>query len=248
MSEIPNIYQATTTSARRICPAFAKGCGGALITDGVLRPGPIMLFGNPALWQLMKQARSEGRAWYYCDHAYFHRRKYFRITKNAFQHSGYGWADYPRLLKMGIRIEPWKTGGRHILLCPPDPVYSARQGFDEKLWCAHIMEELRQHTDRPIKVRHRVGCERDVPLRDALRDAWALVTHHSNAAVEALCMGYPVFVTGVCAASRMASGPISKIESPSYGKDRREWAATLAANQWTTAEMANGFAWQRLQA
>jgi hypothetical protein len=202
---------------------------------------------------LLKQAKSEGRVWYYGDHAYFWRRRYFRITRNAFQHTGVDHRfgvrpDMDRLRHLGVRIEPWKRGGRHILLCPPDAIYCKRQGFDAGAWQRNVITELKRHTDRPIKVRPRLAADRGpATLREQLAMAHAMVTHHSNAAVEALCFGIPVFTTGHCAARTLASNPLQNIESPLYPDGREAWAGTLAANQWTVEEIASGKAWEALK-
>jgi hypothetical protein len=53
-----------------------------------------------------------------------------------------------------------------------------------------------------------------------------------------------VFVTGLCAATPMASGELSRIESPSCLEGRAEWAAGLAGAQWTEDELRSGAAWR----
>ncbi len=231
----------------RFARAFAQGCGGKVVTDARRVDGPIALFGSPHLMEVLDHARSEGRDFWYGDHAYFKRFRFYRITRNALQHSGKGEADASRFARLGITIEPWKTG-RHVLVCPPDRKYARCIGMDEKAWLAGTLATLRRHTDRPIRIRKREGAERNpVSLADDLKGAHALVTHHSNAAVEALCMGIPIFVTAECAARGMAETDLTKIESPRYPDDRLRWASVLAANQWTLPEMRQGRAWRALQ-
>ena len=58
----------------------------------------------------------------------------------------------------------------------------------------------------------------------------------------------PVFCTGVCAATPMASGPLSNIEEPRLPTRREEWAAALADRQWTVDELRDGVAWRVLNA
>ena len=80
--------------------------------------------------------------------------------------------------------------------------------MDVEAWQDEVLCKLRAATDRPIRVRHREDLQRLDPFATALDDCWALVTHQSNAAVEALLAGVPVFCTGECAATRMGTtGP-----------------------------------------
>jgi hypothetical protein len=85
------------------------------------------------------------------------------------------------------------------------------------------------------------------PLSADLVGAWALVTHSSNAAVEALLEGVPVFCTAPCAAYRMGRPDVAAIEAPALPDDREQWAWNLARAQWTLAEMKSGECWRDLQ-
>lgn len=222
--------------------AFAAGSGLPIVTDGEYRGGGWAAFGSPHTWESLRAARRTGDRWIYGDRGYFHRGTFYRVTANAFQHDGCG----ERMRDPGVTIEPWRTGGRHVLVCPPDDAIAALMGFDADAWLCDVMRRLEANTDRPIKVRPR-DHEQIRPLQDDLRDAWALVTWASNAAVEALLAGVPVFCTGDCAASVMGRSDPIGIEYPSYPDDRYEWAATLAANQWTLDEIRRGEAWKVLR-
>lgn len=204
------------------------------------------MFGSPHVWHILARARAEGRTWYYGDHAYFGRFRFYRITRDAYQHGGCGQSDGKRLKALGLRLAPWKTG-REILVCPPDDMFGALHGFDSRKWLAKTLRALAAATDRPVRVRHRAGAESNpVTLAKNLASAHALVTHSSNAAVEALCMGVPVFVTAPCAARAMAESDLSRIEAPYYPDDRKRWAGVLADNQWTLDEIRRGMAARKL--
>lgn len=224
--------------------AFAKG-SGLTLTDSLEYQGEGWAgFGSPHNWQTLTDARKAGHDWIYGDHGYFGRGEYFRITKNAFQHSGVvGRMRYYPHDKFG----KWRTKGRYVLVCPPDDKIANLMGFDERDWLRDVLTRLRANTDRTIKVRER-DKEQEYPLEQDLAGAWALVTWGSNAAVEALLYGVPVFCTGDCAASVMGRADPIGIEYPYYPDNRYEWAATLAANQWTLDEIASGMAWEVLQA
>lgn len=225
-----------------VAKALAQGFGGSLIEDDKLRPGAIAMFGSPRRWWgLLQPAIREGRPWLYVDHGYFGRGRYYRVTRNAYQHDGHGESDGKRFAGFGLDIAPWKKG-RHIVVCPPDEAFAKLMGFDAGQWRAQVDAQLSAHTDRLAVWRSRLKVGSLGPLRDALKDAHALVTYTSNAAVEALLFGVPVFCTGPCAAASMGLSDLSKIESPRYPDDRKRWAGVLADNQWTLEEIRNGAA------
>jgi hypothetical protein len=88
--------------------------------------------------------------------------------------------------------------------------------------------------------------EAAVPLPQALETAHALVTHSSNVAIEAVCLGTPVFVSQASAAAPVGRTDLEAIESPSY-PDRASWLAHLAYNQFTFEEIGDGRAWRMLR-
>lgn len=240
-------YSVPMGTSPKWCSSFAEGCGGKVNKTKTIEPGTVAMFGSPALWHILMQAQAEGREWYYSDHAYLRRFEYYRVTRNAYQHDGTGDAKPHRFEQLGVPIKPWRTGGGHILVCPPDQPFADLFRFDSAAWMDNIMATLSQHTDRPIRVRQRKGAERaPVTLQQDLQDCWALVTYVSNAAVEAVLEGVPIFATGRCAASMMGLRDLSKIETPAR-PDRDQWAWNLADNQFTFDEMRSGLAWAKLK-
>jgi len=87
--------------------------------------------------------------------------------------------------------------------------------------------------------------EQAEPLPEALERAHALVTHSSNVAIEAACLGTPIFVDTASAAAPVGLTDLSMIEAPVY-PDREEWLAHLAYNQFSFEEIGDGRAWQML--
>lgn len=240
---IPNIYVAQhKTLSKQWCEAFAAGCGGKTEMTTEYRRGPWAGYGAPSLWPSLVKAIKDEQNFYYGDHAYFGRGVFFRVTKNAFQHSGCGLPDYDRLRPFHEKPKPWNKGGRHILLCTQTPDYYKRFGIPD--WVAETKRRLKLYTDRPIIVREK-GTER--PLMMDLQSAHCVVCCTSNVAVEALMEGVPVIVTGDCAASSMARSDPAMVEKPFYPDNRMEWAGVLAANQWTLAEIAAGDCWRKIK-
>lgn len=227
--------------------AFAKGCGGRFTKRDELEPGDVALFGSPQRWRLLQQARSEGRTWFYGDHAYFGRRTFFRITKNAFQHDCRGELDLKRRKRFDefrIEVQPWRTKGRVILICPNSPGFFALHGMDCQRWVEHMRTVIQQHTSRPIRVRYKHDPR---PFEEDLATAWAVVCFVSVCGVHAALAGVPSFATGVCASQVFGTGDLSRIENPVRPDNRLELARVLAANQWSMHEIETGEAWAWVQ-
>lgn len=234
----------TTSPQWAFC--FAKGCGGTITDEQELFPGPVALFTVPARWNVLKDAEREGREYYFGDHAYYGRRQFYRITRNAYQWQGTEPTPSPdRFQKFGKPIQPWRIRGGHILVCPQSAVYCRMHGFDVQQWLHEVETTIRQYTTRPIRVRWKRS--RD-PIGADLSNAWAVVVYSSAAALDALIAGIPVFVLAPFAASaRMGLSDLSRIESPAMPEGREPFLWDLANHQWTFKEMYEGVAWRALQ-
>lgn len=241
--------------ARLLCDAFAEGCGGAVADPRHgLQDGAAFFYGVvPETRALFERARAEGRDWYYADNAYFDRGRQgcFRITKNAFQCTRVLEPDYKRMDSIGIKVLPWREQGAHVVVCEQSAAFMELSGYKGN-WTADVLEALSRVTAREIRLRkwNRDKAKMAATLKDDLKGAWALVTHMSAAANEALLMGIPVFITGAAAAAPVASGTtfeeLPEIEAPVLLGGRSEWAAALCAKQWTVDEITNGKCWRDL--
>jgi hypothetical protein len=230
--------------------AFAEGVGCRL---AYAEDEPETLSDIPVVWgvlrdsaRIISQAQAQWLYFFYIDHAYFNRGhgKSYRITRNRYEAGPVRKCPSDRLTKLGIEIEPWTRSGREIIVCPPTEYFvEAHQCAD---WLETTLEALRQGTDRPIIVREKPQPgETAVPLKTALRSAHALVTHSSNVAIEAACLGTPVFVNEASAAAPIGETDVSKIETPVY-PDREPWLRHLAYNQFSLDEIRRGDAWRLL--
>lgn len=235
----------------RFAGAFAQGCGGPATNDNVLLPGPVALFGSPARQELLAQAKREGRTYYYADHGFYRRGKYYRVAKNAVQYQ----PSLPAILRAkpdrfhatGLTAAPeWATPGASIVICPNSPQYMSWFGIDAHAWVVDLVDRLGQLTDRPIIVRWKSMASRR-PLYLDLHNAYAVVVFSSNAAVEALTHGVPIFTLAPWASTvSLARTSIDQIESPYYPDHRIQFLWKLAMRQWTMQEIADGLAWKGL--
>lgn len=162
-----------------------------------------------------------------------------------------------RFRSLGLKIKPWRKGGKHILIAGMGAKAAPIEGFKPSQWEEAAVRELRNYTDRPIIYRPKpswgaatpiegtIFSGRDQKLSEVLEDCWAVVSHHSNVCVDALLEGIPVFCFhGV--ASVMGLKELSLIERPVYPENREQWAANIAWTQWRPSEMETGACWRYL--
>lgn len=244
---------ATKRKSVDICCAFAEGCEGQVVMRAArLVDGPCFFYGvDTTTDHLWRQAVMDLRRDYiYSDNAYFDvsRQTSFRITFNRLQHSGRdAQSDGKRFAALGITLAPWRTSGDHIVVCAQSDYFMrAIAGYDGD-WLEDTIKALKRLTKRPLVIRSwlrdkgaQVGT-----LQDALVGAHAVVTWSSSAAITAVLSGIPIVAMGQSAAAPM-SGPLDHIEKLPMPDHRDRWAARLADNQFTLAEMRSGYAWQTL--
>jgi len=240
-------YEPSEMTSPKLAYAFAKGCKGTITDEKELFPGPVALFGSPALWPVLREAQRQNRIWHYADHGYWRKGVYYRITTNAYQHDGIGDATPTRFLNHRRPVQPWRSTGSHIVICPNSAIHFELHGSNVDTWLRDVQSQLRQHTDREIRVRWKTD-RRVKPLSEDLVDAWAVVVYSSASAIEALIAGVPVFTLAPFAASvRMGLSDLSQIEHPYLPDDREPFLWNLADHQWTINEIFDGVAWRTLR-
>ena len=137
------------------------------------------------------------------------------------------------------------------------------------IWFEQQINEIRKYTNRPIQVRphprNHIGFDykkyKDVSLvrpvmdrntvddtnfKDTLKDAWAVVNHSSNPAIEAVINGIPVFVSADSLCYDVGNHSLADINNPKM-PDRRGWTEKLSYTEWFEDEIENGSPWQRIR-
>lgn len=223
--------------SRLVLDALAAGWGGG---------DAAAFYGVVGIEDRFREARNG--EWLYGDNALFDacRNRCFRFAKGELQVSRLQPPDFDRLAALRLDVRPWRSGN-HVVVVEQSPHFLALCGAGAD-WLRRTLEAIGKATDRPVVVRPwtRDKAGAAATLAADLEDAHALVTHMSAAANEALIAGVPVFVTGPCAATPMASGGVEEIERPRYPDERLKWLAGLANSQWTLDELRDGTAWRRL--
>lgn len=172
-----------------------------------------------------------------------------RYAIASYGHNGSGcWhvGQENRFAELGIPVLPWRTEGKHVLVCPnrsfgrPDLIMPPD-------WAQDVARRLQQYTRRTVRIRPHPGNDPPrIPLVDDLKDAWAVVIWSSSAGCEALVRGIPVFCEGPRWICKAATQPIREIESPKPLPDRAAALHALAWAQWHVEEIENGTAFEHL--
>lgn len=225
-----------------VIKAMAEGlqCPLSYAEDGLRSGVPIVWGVLRGSREVLLQAEERDRLWMYIDHAYFARGHLanYRISLNRFEAGPVRACPSDRFDRLGIDIAPWKTGGQDILVCPPTQHFIKAHGVES--WLDDTLAELAKYTDRPVIVRQKPQPgETSVPLSEALQNAYALVTHSSNVAIEAAVAGVPVYVSPTSAAAPVGSTSLATIEHRAF-PDRRAWLQHLAYSQFSFDEIKSG--------
>lgn len=214
--------------------------------------------------KVMRDFRAAGKPVIYIDQGYWGRGKngHFKVAVNA-RHPNAYFQKRPhrgdRARALGVTAKPWTGTGGHILVAG----MSAKAAWAEKLepvesFERSVIDAIRKVTDRPIVYRPKPswkdakpieGIEYsapDEPLAKALDGCHAVVTHHSNVAVDGLVEGIPCFVwDGV--AMPMGSSDLRMIDKPLRPEGREQWVADTAWTQFTMDEMRRGLPWRHFK-
>ena len=241
--------------------SFAIGSGGRIINSDDFNyddsEDPIVLRGI-LKHKIMKRCWFEGRDFYFMDTGYMGNQRgplnpmgwkfWHRIVKNDLQHDQVIHRPPDRFKKLAIPVHRWKKGGRKILIAKPDEKPMKFYNLELEQWLEETIATIKKYTDRPIKIREKPRkfgtsgpAVADVPLEQDLQNAWACVTSCSISAVSAALEGVPVFSDPKSFAWPMASASLSEIEDPLY-IDPTQWLYSLAYQQFTPQEFANGTA------
>jgi hypothetical protein len=209
------------------------------------------------------QIKAGGKA-VYIDLGYWDRIRndgHHKISVNARHPTAYFMArpmDGARIQKLGIQLMPWRRGGRSIVIAGMGQKAAEAEGTPVEKWERDAIQWLARTTKRRLIYRPKPswilakplpGAEyspKEQSLNSLLGDCHAVVTHHSNVAVEALVAGVPTFCwKGV--AEPLSLQDLDLIEQPHYPEGRVEWMNAISYCQWSIDEMQQGLPWRHLK-
>lgn len=233
---------------RRIMEALAQGWGEpAQVIEGPPPDDgePFVIWGHRWLAEtIIPQAESASRPYWFIDNGFWNPGGhdgcgYYRLTYRGLSPV---LLDEPDASRPVPTLAPWRRNGRHVLIAYPGEYHGLAHGLDLTRWRANIGHKVAKWTRRPVRHRDK-GAGRS--LAEDLYDCWALVTHSSNAAVDAVIAGVPVFVDSGSAAAPVGNVDLMQIECPAT-PDRTRWLQSLSCQHFTLDEMRDGTAWRLL--
>lgn len=243
---------------RLIAEAMAAGitrCGDVARLVSVHAPHAAADVGVMYGWKRHAQLEKFPR-FVYADLGYWHRDTHYRLAVNGWGPERYVRADLPasRLAALGLKVKPWRHGGTEIIVAGSTAKAAAEHGFAYMEWERRVVARLKD-CGRPVVYRPKPndrhampipGAGYDTrPISEALDNAFAWVTHHSNSAVDALLAGVPVHCEIGAAAA--LSVPLGQIAAPVLPEGRAQFLADVAWLQWSLDEMRSGEAWTHLK-
>jgi len=201
-------------------------------------------------------------------------RKYLRYSFNGvFPSTGIycnevpGEENWARIRQdYNMDLADWRTTGEHILMCLQRPQGWSMRGGNLLEWLDSTFDRVRQHTDRPIRLRWHPGDWKNfpkgldlvqygitlsnpqVPLTEDLKNCWAVVCHNSTPSAVAVIEGVPAFITddpGYCQAGPVANTDFSLLERPVLF-DRENWIRKIAQCHWNFDDLRSGRCWAHM--
>jgi hypothetical protein len=169
-----------------------------------------------------------------------------------------------RYLSWNKPAQPWRKTGSHIVFAGSSEKYHNFHGLMHPTeYASRLVKTIRKSglSTRDIVYRPKPSWRAAEPVRgasfsdqsqsiaDVLQDAWCLITHGSNAALDAIITGVPCIILGDGVAKVISSTELSEIENPRLASDeeRMRWLSAVAWQQFTLAEMASGLMWSHIR-
>jgi len=167
-------------------------------------------------------------------------------------------------------LKPWQQRGQTIILLGQHHASEQWAGMpDMRTWFESQVQQIRKYTDRPIQIRPHprnnvvfdvkkytnvtlknpvidVSKIDDTDFKDTLKDAWAVVNHSSNLAMEAVINGIPVFVSEASLCYEVGNHSLDTINNPVM-PDRKFWTNKLSYTEWFPDEIEKGLPWKRIK-
>lgn len=231
-----------------LVPGFEQVCGTIGVAYG---------WAHPRLFDLYRQG---GGHFVHIDLGWWGRKPphdvlggFHKVAVDGREPGSYFRRNFPgdRFARTGLTIAPWRQVGNHILVAGMSEKSARTRGYAPQQWEAFAIRTLQGiYPTRPILYRPKpswtgaspiIGAAyspASVPLEEALRGAWAVVSCHSNVAVDALVAGIPIYVEGGVAAD--FSTPLDQLATPRMPEGREQLMADIAYAQWTPEEMRSG--------
>ena len=151
-----------------------------------------------------------------------------------------------RTIKSGRKVNFWYGGRSKRELFYVDHFRALEKDFPNfKFYDSSNDEIIEAESNVEIQQPKFVGEYDKFNFVESLKDAWAVVNHNSNPAIEAVIHGIPVFVGESSLCYDVGNHHLSNIEDPLM-PDRTKWCNEIAHTEWTVEEIEEGLPLQRL--
>jgi len=174
-----------------------------------------------------------------------------------------------RWKKFNIELKPWTHTGEEIIICGQHRnSHQWRNNPPMHKWFEQQITEIRKYSDRPIVIRphprDHINIDTtkfknikviapiknqntdDTNFNEILKNAWAVVNHSSNPAMQSVFNGVPVFVSEASLSYDVGNSTLANINNPNR-PGRWTWANKLAYTEWWPIEIAQGKPWERIK-
>jgi len=196
-----------------------------------------------------------------------HARKVFKTEREAIEAKRIT-RKLPRNILYQGTLEPQPTKkedeGSYILFAGSSAKYHIFMGLeDPETYAKNVISELRQYTNRPIIYRPKPTWSDKKPIPQTIykggsktkyhnvinNDIYAVITHTSNAALEANFYGIPTLVLGESIVKSISSTELKDIENiyrPTL-EEKESLGRSFSYFQYKMKEVSTGLPWKKLK-
>jgi hypothetical protein len=220
--------------------------------------------------QIFNRYRKAGGHYLYVDLGYWHRKPGGKQFAGYHKVSLDGWCPLQTMLRncpadrfnvLNVPVKSMGTSGRHVVVAGMSAKSASDHGLGAESWERRAIATIKSASPRFAsniiyrpkpswkKSRRIEGagiCDINKPIDDVLEGAHMLVTHHSNAAIDALVNGVPIYCEkGV--GSVLSTARLEDVETPRIPTDSERMALLhdIAYTQFTPMEMRDGVVWDQ---
>jgi hypothetical protein len=160
---------------------------------------------------------------------------------------------HDRFARLELEVAEPRAPGETVLIAGMSEKAGGTHGYALNQWENRTRAEIEAlGTGHPVVMRPKPNSKNPPTstIESDLAGARILVTHHSNAAVDALVAGVPCYaVKGVGTLASPAQLDAMAIEAPHFPdpEERFQLLADIAYAQWAPPEMRTGDAWQHIR-
>jgi len=217
--------------------------------------------GNKPIWDYY---RKTGRNVIVLEVGGIQRGKTWKVGLNGINRDAYfgpSGNNDTRCNTLGLKLKPWRTDGKHILICGQHDKSLQWHGMHSmSQWVMNTINSLQTHYDYPIMFRPHPRCRLDaieqqyknVYRQDPIKiigtyDDFDMnfnnikftVSWNSNPGIHSIIQGVPAFVGPSSLAWDVGCPHLLMVDNP-HMPDRQQWLNDYAHTEWTVEEISQG--------